>query len=59
MPAIACEMVHLRNDQVSIVQGNGIDLDEAVMISQLGDFCIFVEFQALETILTFDGPLRG
>jgi hypothetical protein len=46
-----------RNHQISIIEGDGINLDEAVVIAQRRNFDGFMEFQTLESVLSFNYPL--
>lgn len=49
---------YLRDNQITIIERDSIDLDKAVMITQWRDLNCFVEFQTVKSaILAFNRPL--
>lgn len=52
-------MVYLGNDEVSVVQGNVVEVDEDVVVTKGWDVSLFVEFEAVESAFALDGPLFG
>lgn len=50
---------HLGDNKVSVVQRSVVEVDEDVMVTEGGDVCLVVEFEAVESVLALDSPLFG
>lgn len=55
-PAVSSN-TYLRDDEVSIVQAGCFDLYETVMVTELLQLDIFVQFQGIEATSVLDHPL--
>ena len=46
----------LWDDEISIIEGGVMEMNQDVVITQLWDFCFLFELQTIETALTGDDP---
>lgn len=50
---------YLYNREVSVVERSVVEVDENVVVAELGNFGLFIEFEAVEAIFASEGPLLG
>lgn len=52
-------MCYLGDDEISVVQGDVVEVDEDVVVTEGGDVGFLIEFEAVEAAFALDGPLLG
>lgn len=48
---------YLRDAEIAIVERSVVEVDEDIMVTQLGYFCFLVKLKAVEAVLAREGPL--